>query len=144
MYGFYIITQLNNKNEKYKWVDEKYKWVDEKYKWVNEKYKRVNEKYKWVNEKYKWVNEKYKWVDEWLLFIANFSAISWREQVNLQWDDNEVCFLLDQHAEWDLYRASLLKQQSTDRHVALLRHIILIPNQQVFACLSEKQQTPIA
>ena len=26
------------------------------------------------------------------------SAISWREQVNFQWDDNEVHFVLDQHA----------------------------------------------
>jgi hypothetical protein len=24
-------------------------------------------------------------------------AISWWEQVNYQWDDNEVCFVLDQH-----------------------------------------------
>jgi hypothetical protein len=30
-----------------------------------------------------------------------FSAISWWEQVNFQWDDDEVCFVLDQHAELD-------------------------------------------
>jgi hypothetical protein len=40
------------------------------------------------------------------------------EQVNFQWDDDdEVCFVLDQHAELDLYSASSLKQQSTGRHV---------------------------
>ena len=27
-----------------------------------------------------------------------FSAISWREQVNFQWDDDDVCFVRDQHA----------------------------------------------
>jgi hypothetical protein len=32
-------------------------------------------------------------VSEWLLFNAN----SWREQVNFQWDDDEVGFVLDQH-----------------------------------------------
>jgi hypothetical protein len=37
-------------------------------------------------------------VSEWLLFIANFSAISWREQVNFQWDDDEVRFVQYQHA----------------------------------------------
>ena len=33
----------------------------------------------------------------------------------------------------DFYSASSLKQQSTDRHVAPLGHIILIPNVPVFA-----------
>jgi phage gp29-like protein len=42
-------------------------------------------------------------VSEWLIFIADlaiFSAISWREQANFQWDDDDdkVCFVLDQHA----------------------------------------------
>ena len=68
------------------------------------------------------------------------------------WDDEDVHFVLDQHAKLDFYSASLLKQlstgkngallrhiiliplkqQSTGRHVALLRHIILIPSQSVF------------
>jgi hypothetical protein len=86
-------------------------------------------------------NEQYKdivseWVSEWLLFIANSiicSVISWREQVNFQWDDDEVRFVLDQHAELDFYSTSSLKQQSAGRHVAPLGHIILIPSQQVFA-----------
>jgi hypothetical protein len=42
--------------------------------------------------------------------IQQFLAISWREQVNCQWDDDEV--RLDQHAEFGFYSASLLKQQS--------------------------------
>ena len=31
--------------------------------------------------------------------FINFSAISWREQVNFQWVDDEVVFVLDQHTE---------------------------------------------
>jgi hypothetical protein len=57
---------------------------------------------------------------------------NWREQVNFQWDDDEVRFVFDQHAELDFYSASSLKQQSTDTHVAPLGHIILIPSQPVF------------
>jgi hypothetical protein len=44
-----------------------------------------------------------------------------------------MSFVLDQHAELDFYIASSLKQQSADRHVAPLGHIILIPSQLVFA-----------
>jgi hypothetical protein len=42
----------------------------------------------------------------------------------LQWDDDEVRFVLDQHAELDCYSASSLKQQSAVRHVAPLGHIV--------------------
>ena len=59
--------------------------------------------------------------------------ISWRKQLNFQWDDDEVRFVLDQLALLDFYSASSLKQQSADRHVAPLGHIILIPYQLVFA-----------
>ena len=65
-----------------------------------------------------------------------FLAISWREQVNLQWDDDEVRFVLDQHAELDFCSASSLKQQSTGRHVAPLWHIILISTQPVCVLFS--------
>ena len=41
-----------------------------------------------------------------------FSAISRREKVNFQQDDDEVRFGLDQHAELDFNSASSLKQQS--------------------------------
>ena len=42
-------------------------------------------------------------LSEWVIVVycqmTNFSAISWREQVTFQWDDNDdVCFVLDQHA----------------------------------------------
>jgi hypothetical protein len=63
--------------------------------------------------------------------IQQFSAISWREQVIFQWDDDEVRFVLAQYAELDFYSASSLKQQSASRNVALLGHIILIPSQPV-------------
>ena len=56
-----------------------------------------------------------------------------REQVNFHWDDDDVCFILDQHAELDFYGVNSLKQESADRHVAPLGHIILIPSQPVFA-----------
>ena len=39
-----------------------------------------------------------------------FSYISWREQVNFQSDDDEVRFVLDQHAELDFYSAGSLEQ----------------------------------
>ena len=44
---------------------------------------------------------------------------SWQEQVNFRRNDDEVRFVLD--------------QQSADRHVTLLGHIILIMSQLVFA-----------
>ena len=57
----------------------------------------------------------------------------WFYQVYVQWDDDKVCFVLEQHAKLDFYGTSSLKQQSADRHVATLRHIILIPSQLIFA-----------
>jgi hypothetical protein len=30
--------------------------------------------------------------------MSNFSFVIWREQVNFQQDNDEVCFVLDQHA----------------------------------------------
>ena len=63
----------------------------------------------------------------------SYKLVLWSEQVNFQLEDDEVRFVLDQHAELDFYSASSLKQQSSDRHVAPLGHIILIPNQLVFA-----------
>ena len=65
-----------------------------------------------------------------------FSAISWREQVNFQWDLCWGPFVLDQQAELDFYSATSQKQQSADKDVAPLRHIILIPSQPVFALSS--------
>ena len=53
----------------------------------------------------------------------------------IQWYDVNVRFVLDQHAEFYLFSANSLKQQSTDRHVAPLVHIILIPSQSLFALI---------
>jgi hypothetical protein len=65
--------------------------------------------------------------------FSNFSAISWREQVNFPRDDDAVRFVLDQHAELDFNSANSLKQQSAGKHVAPLGHIIVIPSQPFFA-----------
>jgi hypothetical protein len=67
------------------------------------------------------------------LQFSNISAISWREQVNFQWDDDELRFVLDHHAELDFNSASSLKQRYAGRYVAPIGHIIMIPSQQVFA-----------
>ena len=76
-------------------------------------------------------------MSEWLLFNANsvlVTAISWSEIVNFPWDDDdEVRFVLEQHAELDIYSASSPKQKSADKYVAQLGYIILIPSQSVFA-----------
>jgi len=41
-------------------------------------------------------------LSEWAIVVyrqlSNFSAISWWEQLNFQWDNDEVRFVLDQHA----------------------------------------------
>ena len=59
--------------------------------------------------------------------MSNFSAVFMARTSYVWWDDDGVCFVLDQQAELDLCSASSLKQQSTSRYVVLLRHIILIP-----------------
>jgi hypothetical protein len=54
-------------------------------------------------------------MNERLLFhaiTAIFSVISWHKLHTLQGDDDDVRFVLDQHAELDFYSASSLKQQS--------------------------------
>ena len=62
---------------------------------------------------------------------------------------NEMMLCTRPNAYLDLYSASSLKQQSVDRHVAPLVHIILIPSHQSLfflinvACSVEKQQIPI-
>ena len=89
---------------------------------------------------------------EWLLFNAKweqfFSYIMARTSY-IQWNDDDVRFVLDQHAELDFYSASSLNQQSASRHVAPIGHIFWFRvNQSVFfllnvACLAEKQQIHI-
>ena len=74
-------------------------------------------------------------------------AMPWREQVNLQWDDDEFRFVIDHHAEFAFYSASSLKQQSTvSLHLDTLfwfrvnQSLLFLLNA---AYLSEKQQIPI-
>jgi len=43
----------------------------------------------------------------------------------IRWYDDDL-FVLDQHAQFDFYSASTMKQQSAVRHVAPLEHFILI------------------
>ena len=56
--------------------------------------------------------------------MSNLSAISWREQVTLN-----VCFVLDQHAQQDLYSTSSMKQQPAGRHVTPFGHSMLFSSQ---------------
>ena len=51
----------------------------------------------------------------------------------IPWGDNDVLFVLDQHAQLAFYSASSLKQQSWGKYVAPLGYIIMIPKQSVFA-----------
>jgi len=67
------------------------------------------------------------WVSDCYLMPSQlFSSYIW-------WDDDDVHFVLDQHAKMGFYSASSLKQQSADRHGTPLRHIILILIQPVVA-----------
>ena len=59
------------------------------------------------------------------------------KQVHIQWDDDDVHFVLDQHTWFDFYGAIALKQQVVDRPVVPLGHIILILRQPVFALSPE-------
>jgi hypothetical protein len=63
--------------------------------------------------------------------IQQFFSYIMARSTYFQWDDDEVRFVLDQHAELDFYSASSLKQQSMGRHVAPLGHIIPILSQPV-------------
>ena len=93
-------------------------------------------------------------VSEWLLFcgqFSNFSAISWREKVNFQWDDDEVCPVLDQLLSW-IY--IVLAHWNNSPQADMLLHSDTLfwfrANQSLLfllkvnaACLAEKQQIPI-
>jgi hypothetical protein len=72
-------------------------------------------------------------------FIYIMTRISY-----IKWDDDGICFVLDQHTSLDLNSAISLKQQSVGKYVAPLQQIILILSQPVFAgYLVEKHQIPI-
>jgi len=72
-------------------------------------------------------------VSELLLFNATFGSYVMTTTSYIPRDDNDIGFVLDQHAQLDCYSGSPLKQPSACKHVAPLGHIILIPSQPVFA-----------
>jgi hypothetical protein len=79
--------------------------------------------------------------------IHQFSAISWREQVNFQWHDDEIHFVLDQHAELNFHSASSLKRQFAGLDMSLHSDTLFWfrANQSLLfllgvASLAEKQQ----
>ena len=75
----------------------------------------------------------FKWVSDRCL-TPNEKLISYiiTRTSYIQWNDDHVRFVLNQHALIDRYIACSLTEQSTGRHVALLWHIMLIPTQPVF------------
>jgi hypothetical protein len=95
-------------------------------------------------------NMSYEWVsDSCLTPIHHFSAISWQEQVNFQWDGDEILFVLDQQAE--LVFIVLAHWNNSPRVDMSLHSDTLFwfrANQSLLfllnaACLAEKQQIPI-
>ena len=68
--------------------------------------------------------------------IRNISAISWQEQVTFDRDDNDASFVLDENTELDFDSANSLNQHAVGRHIAPLRHIIMILSSRVFVLTS--------
>jgi hypothetical protein len=69
--------------------------------------------------------------------------MSWREQVNFQWDDDEVHFVLNQHAELDfivLAHWNNSPQKDMSPHSDTFSHLLFLLNA---ACLAKKQQITI-
>ena len=133
-----LTTQYNSDNGCYDWkITSKATW---NYYLVTKILKCFFEGWYIANLLYR-VNEN----SEWLLFNAKLcysSAISWLEQFNFQWNDVEVHFVLDQHAELDFYSANSLKQQSADTLSRFRANkSLLFPLNA--ACLAEKHQLPI-
>ena len=76
------------------------------------------------------------------------SAISWREHVSFQSDDDEVRFVLDQHAELDFYSTRWNNSLQVDMSIHSDTLFWFLANQPLLfllnaACLAEKQQIPI-
>ena len=74
-----------------------------------------------------------------------FSYIS-REQVIFQWDDDEVRFVLDQHAELDLYSATSSHWNNMSLHLDTLfwfRAIKPLLLLLITVCLAKKKQIPL-
>ena len=52
--------------------------------------------------------------------MSSIKAISWQEQVTFKWNDEDIRFVLDQHAYLDFYSTSSLKQHYPGGHVTKL------------------------
>ena len=79
----------------------------------------------------------FEWVSDCCLApTQSFSAISWREQINFQWNDDEVRFVLDQHAQW----IDMSPHSDTLSLFRVNQSLLVCLN---VACLAEKQQIPI-
>ena len=90
-----------------------------------------------MNKVFKWIEIECQCVSDCCLMSnEQFSAISWWEQVTFRWDDDDVRFVQNQQTWLDFYSANSLKQQSIDRNVPPLGHIILNQSQPVFAFTS--------
>jgi hypothetical protein len=65
--------------------------------------------------------------------MSNFSAISWREQVTVQWNDDDVRLVLQvhQYALLDFYSA-LLKEQAVGRYVRKFQYLGVLCRSKAF------------
>ena len=90
-----------------------------------------------------------EWVIVALCQLSNFSAISWQEQINFQWNDDKVPFVLDQHTELDFYSATEAHWNNSPRvNMSLHTLFWFRANQSLHfllnaVCLAEKQQITI-
>ena len=67
-----------------------------------------------------------------LTSTQQFSSYIMAKSVAFRWDNGMVWFVLDQHAEVNLYSVSSPKQQSADKRVIPPEHIIPIPGEPGF------------
>jgi hypothetical protein len=70
--------------------------------------------------------EKIRDLSEWVIVVycqlSNFSAISWQDQVNFQWGDDEVHFILDQHAKVIIFWLENGKFEFSQKQYIFLEH----------------------
>ena len=71
--------------------------------------------------------------EQFFIYIYIMTRISY-----IQWNDDGVCFVLDQHTSLDLNSAISLKQQSVGKYAAPLQQIILILSQPVWILSGEE------
>jgi hypothetical protein len=79
------------------------------------------------------LNELCEWVGSYGLIPNEQFFNYFMTRAKYIWWDDDMRFLPDQRVWLDFYSVSSLQQQSADRHVATLGHIILIPSQPIFA-----------